>query len=86
MWGGGGLQADNPNKTWVAADENKYTDDHDHLLTKIVNTRQGTDILRRKETIRIYDDICIQSTRPNSWATQVREIEWGHWNLDFMTF
>ena len=63
MWDGGGLQADNPNKTWVAADENKYTDDHDHLLTKIVNTRQGTDILRRKETIRIYDDICIQSKR-----------------------
>ena len=25
-------------------------------------------------------------TRPNSWAKQVREIEWGHWTLDFMTF
>ena len=25
-------------------------------------------------------------TRPNSWAKQVREIEWGHWTLDFMAF
>ena len=24
-------------------------------------------------------------TRPNSWAKQVREIEWGQWTLDFMT-
>ena len=23
-------------------------------------------------------------TRPNSWAKQVCEIEWGHWTLDFM--
>ena len=27
-----------------------------------------------------------EETRPNSWAKQVREIEWGHWTLDFMTF
>ena len=27
----------------------------------------------------------IMRTRPNSWAEQVREIEWGHWTLDFMT-
>ena len=26
------------------------------------------------------------TTIPNSWAKQVREIEWGHWTLDFMTF
>ena len=25
-------------------------------------------------------------TRPNSWAKQVREIEWGHLTLDSMTF
>ena len=25
-------------------------------------------------------------TRLNSWAKPVREIEWGHWTLDFMTF
>ena len=25
-------------------------------------------------------------TRPNIWDKQVREIEWGHWTLDFMTF
>ena len=25
-------------------------------------------------------------TRPNSWAKQVRKIEWGHLTLDSMTF
>ena len=25
-------------------------------------------------------------TRPNSWAKQVREIERGHWILDFMIY
>ena len=25
-------------------------------------------------------------TRPNSWAKQVRKIEWGHWILDFIGF
>ena len=25
-------------------------------------------------------------TRPNSWAKQVREIEWRHWTLDLTTF
>ena len=27
-----------------------------------------------------------RKTRPNSWAKQVREIEWGHLTLDSMTF
>ena len=25
-------------------------------------------------------------TRPNSWAKQVRDNEWGHWTLDIITF
>ena len=30
--------------------------------------------------------LCVNmlKTRPNSWAKQVREIEWGQWTLDFM--
>ena len=28
----------------------------------------------------------VLQTRPNSWAKQVREIEWGHLTLDSMTF
>ena len=27
-----------------------------------------------------------EKTRPNSWAKQVREIERGHWILDFMIY
>ena len=27
-----------------------------------------------------------KQTRPNSWAKQVREIERGHWILDFMIY
>ena len=27
-----------------------------------------------------------EETRPNSWAKQVREIERGHWILDFMIY
>ena len=30
--------------------------------------------------------LLLKKTRPNSWAKQVREIEWGHWTLDLMTF
>ena len=28
----------------------------------------------------------VEKTRPNSWAKQVREIERGHWILDFMIY
>ena len=30
--------------------------------------------------------VSARRTRPNSWAKQVREIEWGHLTLDSMTF
>ena len=31
-------------------------------------------------------NISTKKTRPNSWAKQVREIERGHWILDFMIY
>ena len=31
-------------------------------------------------------NLSADETRPNSWAKQVREIEWGYFTLDSMTF
>ena len=34
----------------------------------------------------IHSMAMVSITRPNSWAKQVREIERGHWILDFMIY
>ena len=31
-------------------------------------------------------ELRLEKTRPNSWAKQLREIEWGHWSLEFMIY
>ena len=41
---------------------------------------------RKKELTNINLRGCKTKTRPNSWAKQVREIERGHWILDFMIY
>ena len=47
-----------------------------------IREREGNE----KKTIPKIREWEGNETRPNSWAKQVREIEWGHLTLDSKTF
>ena len=63
-----------------------FQDDKDTKRAIIVMTRFQLILTVQSQKTSKFQSGHRVVTRPNSWAKQVREIEWGHLTLDSMTF